>query len=1064
MMTIVIAMLAHVSFLLGTGMIVVLVRKCQSSQIRTAFLFVLGNITLWNAGTILEIDLRAATGITYMPFINLSYIGISLIPVAVLCLGKAVLNPDWHPRPLHFLFLLIPLLSIVMVFTDPMHHLFFNYFSLRSSEAVYGVYFYFHSLYSYGCLAFGIAFMITASYRNSGFFSKQMLLVVLGTVITVVTNILYSFGVADLPFSISSAALTASMLCVSLAFLKYRFITSLPITLRQVVDMISDGYLVVDKQSCIINFNRSLLDLFPESVSIYLGENLRTFVERYFLDISYEQFIERQTWSVANRMTVSAEGHLLGDKYVSVEITPVMQRNMHIGSIILLKDITQSKMLIEATKAANQAKTEFLAKMSHEIRTPMNAIIGMTELIMREEVPTIVRDHILTIKQASENLLSIVNDILDFSKIEAGKLEIVPIKYLFSSLINDVINIIKTKVFESRLRFVTYIDNNLPNSLFGDAIRIRQIMLNLLTNAVKYTEHGHIFLSVSGKIIDGKTVELVIVVTDSGKGIRQNDIKKMFDEFTRLELTSNTSIEGTGLGLAITQNLVNAMDGKLDVSSEFGKGSTFTVTLPQKVMGSEKLAVVENASEKKVLIFERREICKSTIKRTMESLGVEFRIVSTENEFFESLLDKEYRFVFVSSVLFEKVKEKYLQYNSDARFLLIAEFGETVMERNVSLITTPFFSVPIANFLNGVIKTNDISSNYGNIIQFTAPTAKVLIVDDINTNLKVAKGLLQPYCMQITVCNNGKNAIEMIKTEHYDLVFMDYMMPEMDGIETVAQIREMGAKDDYYKKLPIIALTASAVSGMREMFLENNFSDFLPKPIDMLQLNSVLEMWIPKEKQLISTEMAYMDVTDDGKAAAEKIKIDGVNVKKGITLAGGSIKNYLNMLTVFHTDGSEKINEIKTSIEIGNIRLYTIYLHAIKSASASIGCDKLSEEAKALEMAGSRGDLLYIEKETDEFLQHLKKLLENINTVISEVNAKKKDDFSDMSSLNGSLNNLKTALNNYDSEMMKKAADSLRLFTQSPDIGVNIKEILQNVLIGEYDKALALIDSFSKAN
>jgi len=381
--------------------------------------------------------------------------------------------------------------------------------------------------------------------------------------------------------------------------------------------------------------------------------------------------------------------------------------------------------LIEANKA-NAAKSKFLAKMSHEIRTPMNAIIGMTELALRENAPSNVKEYILTAKQAGTNLLSLINDILDFSRIESGKMKIVSSNYLFSSLINDVVNIIKMRIAESGLRFDIKIDSNIPNSLLGDETRIRQVLLNILNNAVKYTKKGFISLSASGEAT-GNTVFLTIEIADSGSGIKPEDLGKLFGEFVQVDMGSKKGVEGTGLGLAIAKNLVKMMNGDLSIKSEYGKGSTFTVKLPQKI---------------------------------------------SVNELFDS------------------------------------------------------------------IKNDNLT------IKFTAPNAKVLVVDDIDANLKVVKGLMQPYKMQVDLCRGGAEAIEMVKANSYDLVFMDHMMPDMDGVEATKLIREAG-----YAELPIIALTANAVSGVKEMFLKNGFNDFLSKPIDPVELNAVLEKWLPEERQ-----------------------------------------------------------------------------------------------------------------------------------------------------------------------------------------------------------------------
>ncbi len=559
----------------------------------------------------------------------------------------------------------------------------------------------------------------------------------------------------------------------------------------------------------------------------------------------------------------------------------------------------------QLAEAASKAKSDFLAKMSHEIRTPMNAIIGMAEMALREYISDAAREYIITIKHAGANLLSIVNDILDFSKIESGKLEIIHSNYQFSSLINDVVNIIRMRVVDSNLSFVVNIDQNVPNSLFGDETRVRQVMLNILSNAVKYTKKGFISFSVNGEIT-GDTVLLTIEITDSGIGIKKEDLEKLFDDFVRLDFAINKGVEGTGLGLAITKNLIKMMNGNITVQSEYGKGSTFTVKLPQKIRSNES-------------------------------------VDSTKND-------------------------------------------------NIT-------------------------------IKFNAPNARVLIVDDINTNLKVAKGLMQPYKMQIDLCSSGAEAIEKIKADNYDLVFMDQMMPEMDGIEATKRIRET------HTNLPIIALTANAVSGVREMFLANGFNDFLSKPIDTIELNSILEKWLPKEKQEKATETVR--------------ESSNVNIE---------------ILDTFYKDGLKKIKEIKECLETDNYPLFIIYIHALKSASASVGALDLSETAKSLEMAGKKRDFTYIKQRTPQFLSALEVLLNNINATLL---ANKQNDQKgpvDFEALKIELNKLKEAIGILDSDAIDEATNSLKAYTQVAEVGDSIESILQKILNGEYDEVVAMID------
>ena len=572
--------MVHISFLLCIGMIIVIARKCRRSNMRTAFLLVLGIMTLWSIATLLEVDLRIFTGFIYMQIIYICYIGICLLPVAILNLGKVILHPDWQLRRMHTVFLVIPVISIVMVFTNPLHNLFFVNFSLHSSEAVYGAYYYFHSLYSYSCIAVGIVLLLIASIRNAGLFSIQSMLVISGIIITLVPNVLFSFGVGDLTFSVSAAAFTMSILCFAIAFLKFRFITSLPITLRQVVDLISDGYLLVDGQQGISAYNKAFTHMFPKPVNIALGSSLRTFIEQYFLDISYDHFMELQADAVTQQGTVSTETRLLGGLIVGVEITPVLQRYTYNGSIILLKDITQSKLFIEATKAESRYKSEFLSSMSHEIRTPMNAIIGMVNI--GKAATEIERKNycLMRIDDASKHLLGVINNVLDISKIEAGKFDLSQVVFDFGKTIQRVTDVIQFRADEKKQALAVHIDNAIPMMLVGDDQRLAQVITNLIGNAIKFTpEHGSIGIHTQLLGEENEVCTIQFKIIDTGIGISTEQQARLFQSFTQAESDTSRKFGGTGLGLSISKKIVEMMGGRIWVESEQGKGSTFAFTV-----------------------------------------------------------------------------------------------------------------------------------------------------------------------------------------------------------------------------------------------------------------------------------------------------------------------------------------------------------------------------------------------------------------------------------------------------------------------------------------------------
>ncbi|MCL2480589.1 MAG: transporter substrate-binding domain-containing protein [Spirochaetaceae bacterium] len=726
----------------------------------------------------------------------------------------------------------------------------------------------------------------------------------------------------------------------------------------------------------------------------------------------------------------------------------------------------------EAVKKANEAsvaKSNFLAKMSHEIRTPMNAVIGMAELALREKELDVARRHIFTIKQAGANLLAIINDILDFTKIESGRLEIIPDYYHFSSLLNDVISIIRMRAIDSQLRFVVNIDSNIPTELYGDEARIRQILINILGNAVKYTEEGFISFTIIGKMANENTINLFIDVMDSGKGIKKEDMNKLFGDFVKLDTANNKNIEGTGLGLAITWNILKAMGGDIQVFSEYGKGSTFSITLPQRFRSRDKLAVVENPEEKSVIVFERRDIYANSIVATVDNLGVKCDIASDEAEFKKKLsgASKAFSFIFIASKLYEWSNSIITEFGASSKIVLLTEFGEAIPSTGWSTLAMPAHSISVANILNGLSDVYSYKEEKGLLVSFTAPDAKVLVVDDIKTNLIVTEGLLLPYKMQVDLRKSGMEAIRAVQAARYDLVFMDHWMPEMDGVEATRRIRNLDDEDGYYKNLPIIALTANAISGTKDMFLEKGLNGFLAKPIDTIKLNNVLGKWIPREKRKSPTsspEGADSVASEENKQEAptmEAIKIEGLDVKKAIALTGASIDRYMETLKVFYEDGIEKIKEIKTCLETGNIPLYAIHVHALKSAAANIGAEKLSNDARDLETAGKQEDMNFIETHTAKFLADMEVLLKDISNNLSMLrkNGKEKKQSIEKDELKAIFVKLKAAIEIMDAHEIDTTLALLSNLKLSDNINTGVQSISRHILMAEYDEASNLVET-----
>ncbi len=521
----------------------------------------------------------------------------------------------------------------------------------------------------------------------------------------------------------------------------------------------------------------------------------------------------------------------------------------------------------EVAEEASRAKSDFLSNMSHEIRTPINAILGMNEGILRECEDEGILAYAENVKAAGSTLLGLVNDVLDFSKIEAGKIEILPVEYDLSSVLNDLVNIIQLRSAEKGLDLVIDFDKDTPKMLRGDEVRIKQVVTNILTNAVKYTEKGTITFSVGfdrdGNDPDG--VILHVAVRDTGIGIKPEDMGKLFSKFERIEETRNRHVEGTGLGMAITKNLLGQMGSELQVDSTYGVGSVFFFDLKQKVVAWEPLGDYESS--------------------------------------FRAALKKR-----------TKYKER-----------------------------------------------------------FTAPEALLLVADDNPMNLMVFKSLLKPTRVQIDTANDGIEGLRLAAEKKYDVIFLDHMMPEKDGIETLHELRAQ--TDGLNADTPVVCLTANAISGAREEYLAAGFDDYLAKPVDSGKLEGILLSFLPKEKVM----EAGAETPDSGEAKpAEPAEIpsvlaplegqDWIDLSLGLENSG-SEEAYLPLLKIFYETIDERADEIDKFYESGDYKDYTIKVHGLKSSARLIGAAAFGEEAQKLENAGKLEDAEYISEHHAAFLE-----------------------------------------------------------------------------------------------
>jgi len=743
-------------------------------------------------------------------------------------------------------------------------------------------------------------------------------------------------------FNISPICTSFAIVMIIHGVLKGELLSAVETGREWVVENMRSAFVVVDPAYGYLDANTVACEMFP---------HLRTLPRNGRVDCMLYGIFHEESCTIR-----------LNDRYYEKTIEPICQKDEVLGYGLILTDITEHQELLsevrlaqQRAEEANRAKSAFMSNMSHEIRTPMNAIVGMTEILMRGSFDEQERGYLQNIRNSGTALLSIINDILDFSKIESNRLEIVEDDYEPMSLLHDLSMIFLNRIGEKNVELLYEIDEKLPAKLCGDALRIRQVIINLMNNAIKFTERGYVKLKIEMTEECGGEAALRFTVEDSGQGIKSEDIPKLFGAYQQVDTKKNHAKEGTGLGLSISRNLVELMGGSFSVESEYGVGSRFSFTLRQRISGEDRGAALrKEAAEREMSVGGAfvSQYLTDTLHRLANIYGL---IYVPEKELKTAHID--YFFTDSCGAVDEDLR-RHLMACGAVRTLLQNPMVSCEPEIETMVITKPLYTFNFCRIING--ENGALFNHEEERFDFTAPDAKILLVDDNEMNRKVAVGLLEPFGMQIDTAVDGKDALAKIERKRYDLIFMDHMMPVMDGIEATKRLRSM--EDEYYKTVPVIALTANVVSEARGKFEAAGMNDFAGKPIKMREITAVLRRWLPPE--LICEQVGHTMVSQ---RAEELPVIKGLDSAEGVRNSG-SLKLFLSLLGDFYHLIDMKSAKIEKCLADGMLRDYTIEVHALKNTARLIGALELSEKFKELEKLGNEENVELLAEKTPEAL------------------------------------------------------------------------------------------------
>ncbi len=713
------------------------------------------------------------------------------------------------------------------------------------------------------------------------------------------------------------------------------------------------------------------------------------------------------------------------------------------------------------------SKIRFLANMTHEIRNPMNAIVGMNELILKDELTPGAREQAQVIKEASSQLLRIVNNILIYSKLDSNKWEAIPVKYSFKELMREVIDNVSRGMQEEGAEFYVFVDRNIPSYLFGDSQGVKQIFMYLLYNSIQQTIRRSMSLEIKAeKIVDEHMLRFKCRIAETGSGMPEADVDSLLGAFNKYDSRRNATLKGLGLEISICNELLSMMDGFLKIESVVDVGTAIIFEFSNYIIDDTPMLAVDESMERHVLVYLHDKDEDVVWKRLMEDIKISPVYAAGPIAFKNEIADHRYTHIFILQKDYETLKDILHQTMCEEITYIITDFSHVYRDfGDCRIIRKPISCLNIIDILNGKWSAEDYIRTRS-AEHYIFPDARILVVDDSLVNLKVLSSVLENFSIEAKTASSGKECLEILKNEEFDLILLDHLMPEMDGIDTLHRIKQIPGKNS---KIPVLCVTAELGRDVGERLMEVGFDDYIAKPVKDYHLVRLLKKYLPDDLAIVIENSVHEKEDTSGKAEPVVQEEEGdplsIDTVKGIENVGGDEDVYYIVLSTYYHEGLEKWKAVPEEFLADDIPLFTTNVHALKSSSASIGAYVISEKFKKLEFAGKENNRAYIEANLDECLENFRVLLERVKDMLVERGVYEEPG-QDMSAVEGleetAVNKeliveLQQSLNSVNLKRCEEILESLGGQNFGSDINTKIKKIKDAYEMFDYHAVKDLI-------